>query len=411
MSERRLETLRGFYRNYIKPFYEEAHKAKESGKQVAWVGSTFPVEMLLAMDIIPVWPENYASLCAARQVSVPLCEVAERHGFSKDLCSYARCVIGSLFEKENLPEGGLPKPDFLVASTCACDTHLKWFQIVSRYYKCPLFLLDVPYNIASADSQNLESNHIKHYRSQLEELVLFLEKQTETKLDKNKLRKTLEPSDRTSRLWMEIQDYRKNIPTPMSARDAFSAVFFMLCIPGTEKAVEFYEKLRDELKERVEQGIGVVEDEKYRLVWDNLPLWFNLQIFSYLESLGAVVVAETFSHVWAGSLDLSKPYESLARKYLPNTANCTIERRIDLIMSLAKEFRANGIILPTNWGCRMMTIGETIVKNIIQQKLGIPCLIIDVDSTDWRTYDENQVKTKIEVYLKHSLKQRFKRIL
>ena len=399
MSERFLQTTKGFYRNYIRKFYEDAHKAKAEKRPVAWVTSTFPVEILLAMDVFPVWPENYASVCAARQVSVRLCEAFERQGFSRDLCSYARCVIGSLFDTSELPESGLPKPDFLVASTGACDTHMKWFQIVSRILKCPLFLLDAPYDILGADSENLESHHIRQYVSQLEELIAFLEKQTCTKLDKNKLRETVSLSDRTSMLWGQIQDYRKTIPSPMDARDAFSAVFFMLCIPGTRMATDFYERLREEVKTRAENKVGVIADEKYRLIWDNLPLWFNLQIFEHLNSLGAVVVAETFSHVWMGRLNPSKPLESLARKYLPNFANASIDRKVNLVMELVKDFSADGVILPTNWGCRMMSVNETIVKNAVYEKLGVPSLILDVDSTDWRSYNDTQVKAKIEGFL------------
>jgi len=399
MSERFLQTTKGFYRNYIRKFYEDAHRAKTEKRPVAWVTSTFPVEILLAMDVFPVWPENYASVCAARQVSVRLCEAFERQGFSRDLCSYARCVIGSLFDTSELPESGLPKPDFLVASTGACDTHMKWFQIVSRILKCPLFLLDAPYDILGADSENLESHHIRQYVSQLEELIAFLEKQTCTKLDKNKLRETVSLSDRTSMLWGQIQDYRKTIPSPMDARDAFSAVFFMLCIPGTRMATDFYERLREEVKTRAENKVGVIADEKYRLIWDNLPLWFNLQIFEHLNSLGAVVVAETFSHVWMGRLNPSKPLESLARKYLPNFANASIDRKVNLVMELVKDFSADGVILPTNWGCRMMSVNETIVKNAVYEKLGVPSLILDVDSTDWRSYNDAQVKAKIEGFL------------
>jgi benzoyl-CoA reductase subunit B len=399
MSERLLQTTKGFYRNYIKKFYEDAHRAKAEKRPVAWVTSTFPVEILLAMDIFPVWPENYASVCAARQISVKLCEAFERQGFSRDLCSYARCVLGSLFDTENLPEGGLPKPDFLVASTGACDTHMKWFQVAGRILKRPLFLLDAPYNISGADSENLENHHIEQYVSQLEELIAFLEKQTGTKLDKKKLQETVRLSDRTSMLWGQIQDFRKTIPTPMDARDAFSAVFFMLCIPGTKMAVDFYERLREEVKERVENKIGVVAEEKYRLIWDNLPLWFNLQIFEYLNSLGAVVAAETFSHVWMGRLNPSKPLESLARKYLPNFANASIDRKINLIIELVKDFKADGVILPTNWGCRMMSVNETIVKDVVYEKLGVPSLILDVDSSDWRSYNDAQVKAKIEDFL------------
>lgn len=397
--ERGLQTTRGFYRNYIRKYYEDAHQAKAQKKPVAWVASTFPVEILQAMDVVPVWPENYASVCAARQVSVRLCEAAEVEGFSRDLCSYARCVLGSLFDVKDLPEGGLPKPDFLVAATCACDTHLKWFQVVSRRLNRPLFLLDVPFNSSGADAEHLESRHVEQYVSQLEELVSFLEKQTGTRLDRNRLRETLALSDQTSRLWMEIQDYRKTVPAPMDARDAFSAVFFMLCVPGTRLAVEFYKRLRDEVRERVKNGVGVIEAERFRLVWDNLPLWFNLGIFEYLNSLGAVVVAETFSHVWAGSLDPSKPYESLARKYLPNFANSSIDRKINLITSLVRDFGVDGVILATNWGCRMMSIGETIVKDVVYKRLGVPSLMLDADSSDWRNYNEAQAKARIEAFI------------
>ncbi len=397
--ERKLQATRDFYRKFVKVFYRDAHKAKADGIPVAWVASTFPVEVLQAMDIFPVWPENYAALCAAKGVSVKLCELAESKGFSKDICSYARCVIGSLFKKGGLPEESIPKPDFLVASTCACDTHFKWFQFVSRHLKVPLFLLDVPYNILGADSEHLERTYVEFYISQLEELIDSLEKQTNRVLERGKLREIILLSDRTSQLWEEIQNNRKAIPTPMDARDAFSAVFFMLSIPGTQMAVDFYNKLCKETKERVDHKFGVIENEKYRLIWDNLPPWFDLRFFKYLNSLGAVVVAETFSHVWTGRLDPSRPLESLAKKYLANFANCTIDRKIDMIRNLVKEFGTDGIILPTNWGCRMMSIGETIVKETLGKELGVPSLIIDIDSSDWRNYNETFVKKNVEVFL------------
>lgn len=400
VAQRKLRSTSGFYRNYVKKFYEDAHRAKAEKKPVAWVASTFPVETLQAMDIVPVWPENYASVCAARQISVDLCGRAEREGFSRDLCSYSRCVLGSMlgYEKE-LPEGGLPRPDFLVATTCACDTHLKWFQVASRMYKAPLFLLDVPYNTVGGDSDHLDPAHVEYYASQLEELFSFLEKQTGMKPDMDRLRETLATSNWTSKLWMEIQDYRKTVPSPMDARDAFSAVFFMLCMPGSQLAVDFYTQLRDEVRQRAKDGVGAVENERFRLIWDNLPPWFDLKIFEYLNSFGAVVVAEVFSHTWAGNLDTSKPFESLARKYLPNMANSNINRRIDIIVNLVKDFHVNGVILPTNWGCRMMSVGETIVRDAVHHRLNVPSLILEMDSSDWRVAGETQIKDRLAIFI------------
>ncbi|UCH69652.1 MAG: 2-hydroxyacyl-CoA dehydratase, partial [Candidatus Bathyarchaeota archaeon] len=139
--------------------------------------------------------------------------------------------------------------------------------------------------------------------------------------------------------------------------------------------------------------------ERYRLVWDNLPMWFNLKFFDYLNSLSAVIVAETFSHVWAGSLDVSKPLESLARKYLPNFANAVVKRRIDLLLMLVKDWSVDGVVLPTNRGCRMMSVGITVLKDVIHEKLGVPSLILNVDSSDWRNYNEAQVKAEIEAFI------------
>ncbi len=398
--DRKLRSTSGFYRNYVRKSYEDAHLAKAEGRPVAWVASTFPVEVLEALDIVSVWPENYASVCAARQVSVELCERAEREGFSRDLCSYSRCVLGSMFGFEKgLPEGGLPRPDFLVATTCACDTHLKWFEVASRTYGVPLFLLDVPYNVGGGDSGHLDPVHVEYYVSQLGKLFAFLEKMTGRRMDLDRLSEVLAVSDWTSRLWLEVQEFRKCVPCPMDARDAFSAVFFMLCAPGSQAAVDFYTRLRDEVRDRVKSGVGVVDDERFRLVWDNLPLWHDLGVFDYLNGLGAVVVAEVFSHTWAGGLDSAKPLENLARKYLPNMANSSVKRRVDIILNLVKDFRADGLVLPANRGCRMMSIGETIVRDAVAKELGVPSLIVDMDATDSRVAGDAEVKERLATFL------------
>jgi len=276
---------------------------------------------------------------------------------------------------------------------------MKWFQVASRTYKAPFYVLDTPYNIGGGDSDHIDKEHIEYYKTQLSELFAFLENQTGTRLDKYKLSQTLAISNWTSKLWTEIQDLRKNIPCPMDARDAFSAVFFMLSTPGSESAVDFYTQLRDELRERVKDGIGAIENERFRLIWDNLPPWYNLKIFEYLNSLGAVVVAEVFSHTWTGNLDPENPYESLARKYLPNMANSTIQRRVNIILDLVRDFHVNGVILPTNWGCRMMSIGETIVRDTVYKKLGVQSLIIDLDSSDPRVTGETQLKERLATFL------------
>ena len=56
-------------------YYIEAKTTKV--KPIAWITSGAPVEFLYAMDILPIYPENYAAMCAANHQSIELMESAE----------------------------------------------------------------------------------------------------------------------------------------------------------------------------------------------------------------------------------------------------------------------------------------------------------------------------------------------
>ncbi len=124
-------------------YYIDAKTAGENNKKVAWITSGGPVEPLIAMDIIPVYPENYGAMIGASKMGVDLCEKAEAMGYASDLCSYARCDI-SCATVNGGPIGGLPKPDMLICGNNICGTVLKWYEIQARYFNVPLFIFDTP---------------------------------------------------------------------------------------------------------------------------------------------------------------------------------------------------------------------------------------------------------------------------
>ena len=74
-------------------YYLDALSAAQTGKKVAWITSGGPVEPLIVMDVIPVYPENYGAMIGSAKMGVELCEKAETMGYSSDLCSYARADI------------------------------------------------------------------------------------------------------------------------------------------------------------------------------------------------------------------------------------------------------------------------------------------------------------------------------
>ncbi len=70
----------------------------------------------------------------------------------------------------------------------------------------------------------------------------------------------------------------RNIPIPMSSFDAFTHFFPLMLYSGSPEAVTYCQELKSELAERLANKVGaLMGEEKYRLYWDNLPIFFKLK--------------------------------------------------------------------------------------------------------------------------------------
>ena len=98
---RKLESLQSV-KNMMAMYYLESKNPylHDEGKKIAWITSGGPVEFLIAMDIIPLYPEQYGAIAGAAKDGTRLSQIAESHGYSPDLCSYARTSFGSIFSPE-----------------------------------------------------------------------------------------------------------------------------------------------------------------------------------------------------------------------------------------------------------------------------------------------------------------------
>jgi hypothetical protein len=78
--------------------------------------------------------------------------------------------------------------------------------------------------------------------------------------------------------------------------------------------------MRRDPGEKVDQGIGVLprDQEKYRLYWENLPVWFKFSDHAkLLGSYGGVILTSLYVHAWSFEFDLDKdPLETLAENYV-----------------------------------------------------------------------------------------------
>ena len=385
-------------------YYLGAKMAEGKDKKIAWITSGGPVEFLIAADIIPIYPENHGAMLGASKMSVELCEVAEGLGYSRDICSYARGDIGSALTKKSPIPGGLPKPDFLLACNNICGTVLKWYEALSRIFHVPLFLLDTPFV-----HHKMTPGSLEYVKRQFEELIDFIELQTKKRFDRERLKNVVRLSGESAILWKEVLDQCANRPSPMSCFDAFINMAPIVTLRGTPEVVNFYKDMKAELRERVSQGISAVPNEKFRLLWDNIPIWYKMrELGELLSSHGACLVADTYTNAWVfEGMETADPLEGLALAYTTAYLNISIDLMVERVMNLIKRFSIDGVIIHSNRSCKPYSLGQYDIQRLIFEKAGVPSLVLEADMTDARVYSDAQAQTRVEAFIE-TLQNRMK---
>jgi len=365
------------------------------GQPLAWVTSGAPVEILRAMDVAAVYPENYGALCGAQHQAVALCQTAEARGYSPDLCSYARTSLGSILDHEHAPMHGLPRPDVLVCCNNICNTVVKWWEAMAQHYDAPLFVLDVPFLY-----DGLQERVLAYVASQLEEMIRFVERETGHRLSSSALRKQVRLANETVELWRDIRALCKARPSPLNAPDLFVNMAPIVVLRGTQGAVRFYRHLKQEVEERVRNGVGAIPKERYRLLWDNIAIWHHLyRFYNYFVNYDACFVVDTYTGGWSQTMTSGDLLESLALAYATVFLNQNLEHRVDAMVQQISEYGVDGFVMHNNRSCKPYSLGQYAIKRAVAGRTGVPGLIIESDMSDSRSFAREAVKTRIQAFM------------
>ena len=378
-------------------YYFEAKMAGETGKKVAWITSGGPVEPLIVMDVIPVYPENHGAMIGASRMGAALYEKAEAMGYASDLCSYA-CSDIACAPINGGPIGGLPRPDMLICCNNICGTVLKWYEIQARYFNVPLFILDTPF------CHTEYTREMRKYVSrQIDEYLRFLEEHCGKKYDYDRMKEVGKLSVTGQKLWQAVLDTTMHKPAPMSAFDAFFHLALIVTLRGTQQAVDYYEMLLAEMKKRIADGIGAIPNERYRLLWDNLPVWYRTKWLSEkFAAQDACLVADTYTSAWCGSLqyvDENNFLETMAECYTRIYLNIGVDEMAKTVMAMVDKYEVDGIVMHSNRSCKPYSLGQYDIQRIVEKQKGIPSLMLEADMTDERKFSESQIETRIDAFI------------
>jgi bcr-type benzoyl-CoA reductase subunit B len=378
-------------RHYLEGRYANLHR------KVAWVTSGAPVEFLKALDFYVLYPENHGALCGTARAVVDIASEAEGAGYSRDICSYARTDIGAVLSGKT-PVGRLPRPDLLVACTNICQTVLQWYRVLAHRFKVPLILIDTPFVYTE-----VTEHAVAFVKRQLEEAIPVAEQVAGQSLDGQKLEETARLSYMASQLWLEVIERCQHRPAPISVFDQFIHMAPVVEMRGDAATVDFYAAMLKEVDERIAQGIGVVKEERKRLLWDNLPIWYRLRYLAeFLGRHGIVIVASTYTNAWGELthlMDPGRPFESMARTYIHPILNRGTGDKLATMRRMIDAYQLDGVILHSDRSCKPYSVGQIDQRDRLIRDHGVPALLLEADHNDPRSFAEEQVANRLAAFI------------
>ena len=174
-----------------------------------------------------------------------------------------------------------------------------------------------------------------------------------------------------------------------------------MCLRATQEPIDYYDILTEELEQRVADGVAAVDNERFRIYWEGMPVWGKLRALSeQFSELKACVVASTYCNSWIFSaFDETRPFESMAQAYTEIFINRSEPYKEAHMERLVKEYKVDGIVFHDAKTCPNNSNSRYGMPQRLVDKLGIPTLVIDADLNDLRMYSEETTRTNIEAFI------------
>lgn len=379
----------------VRDTLERTFRLVDQGSPFVLYNLGFNPELILALqDVGGMCMATLGVMCSLigdQADTESLIDAAEAEGYSPECCSADKIGIGALLK--NL----LPEPNCMVGINTPCDSQVSLCNgMFEQRPDKPNFIIDVP-------SYSGERTY-RHVAAQLKELIPFLERHTGQKLDWERLKKVVECSNRTSELLLDWMEWRSRTPTMQPSSLAAFTMPIMAMSQGSDLGERLARDLALDAKNKVLENARYF-DEKVRAIWYQDPVWFDWQIYNWMEiELGLTIPIDVFgyyaNHELIDTSSESTILYGLARKlidYHPMSRQfrLNIDRYIGDFTVLHQRFNADCGIFAGHVACKHSWGGIGLFKEACKRR-GIPLLVFEFDMFDSRvtTYKEVQFELR-----------------
>ncbi len=383
--------------------WESLRNAKKAGIPTVW--SLGMMSLLTRAIGIPTHTyATYASLAARDAASDVLLEEAELDGYSPEGCSYFRLHMGLLSaiskNKPVRPDMRLSLPDLIISTRC-CTEQPHLVEAIHRRYGIPAATVDTPLYCGEADMMERVILYVEE--GIREQIIPAIEKLTGKPYDYNKLSEALVIIKECAKIRNQCLTLSRKIPAPWSFFDMCVSSGALQNVGGTPAALKYYRQLQVELEERAALGIGAVEPEKYRLLYDAAFMmwrWFGPFARKLSQSGACLVTSRYINFLWPypEEIDPDRPLSSYARGFLRGMNWMTAEEGEKKIAEFIQEYSIDGIFALNARTCRAAGAFQNILRDM-DETFGVPGIIIDADQIDPKFFSQAQLDLRLQALL------------
>ncbi len=348
-----------------------AEKAKAEGRPIVGIMCEYtPRELIMAAGGVPV------CLCGG---SLDMIGPAE-NDLPANLCPLIKSTYGYHVEKAN---PFLEMTDLIVAET-TCDGKKKMYELMGQTRE--MAVLELPQKVDDPDA-------FSHWVAELNKLKVRLELQFNTTITRDKLLEAIKTMNRERGLRRDLAHMMMSETPPITGRQLLD---YKSLISGIPEDLTQYEQALAQLTDQSGGNAGRV-----RVLLTGVPTVHGAErVIDIIEDGGGLIVCmESCTGIKPIWDDVDEEADdlitALAQKYmdLPCSVMTANDRRLDLLTSLAEQFKVQCIVDLSWQACLTYDVESWRVKQLAEETLHLPYLRI---STDYSPSDTARIALRVE---------------
>jgi benzoyl-CoA reductase/2-hydroxyglutaryl-CoA dehydratase subunit BcrC/BadD/HgdB len=355
----------------------------DAGKPACYYYFPMSVEIMLALDVVPICYELMCGICSSLYVHGAEAGIdrIEAEGYADHLCSTQKGTAGYLLM------GVVPRPDVLIKSATPCDASNSLYEWTAHKFRVPLIVLETPYY--------RNERGLTYMVDETKRMVEQLEALTGNSLDEDRLREYCRLGNEALNHVFAIQELKKRVPCPDPGWHRPADTVFGMQF-GTPMCARYFEGIHADVKARADRGQGVVPDGKrerrvaYGCTWEA----YDLTLFDWLEEEhGVTYTADTMTYFPpdVGLVDTTDA-ETMLRGIAWRTMQMPMGRQtmgfsdiwIQDTISIIRSFKADALVLGGHVACKHFWALNKLLSDKVRDEVGVPTLRFEMDMLDRR---------------------------